>query len=213
METLLTKYILLMRFLVLDDHPIALKSICQTVSEVQPDAEVIGVDTADKAKKAIQELNIDYAICDLQLEKNKNLEIPNFCRAEQIPYMVFSSHSNALLLKELHSLRALCVVNKSESHEVLKEGIRSLINKKNFLCPTNQKALSEIPNTKEIRQITFTKKQQEILDLLKQGRDQNEIADILHVSPVTIRNHLAILRNNNDCQTTQEVLIRYLFWE
>ena len=77
----------------------------------------------------------------------------------------------------------------------------------------NQKALSEIPNTKEIRQIKFTKKQQEILDLLKQGRDQNEIADILHVSPVTVRNHLAILRNNNDCQTTQEVLIRYLFWE
>ena len=108
-----------MKFLVLDDHPIALKSICQTVSEVQPDAEVIGVDTADKAKKAIQELNIDYAICDLQLEYFYNLAFPTFCRVSHIPYILFSSHSNSLFLNVLHSFPSLFFLNTSESYEVL----------------------------------------------------------------------------------------------
>lgn len=204
---------LLMKFLLLEDHPFALQSLENAVKFIAPDAELYSFNTVETASKAIESMSFDFAICDMQIQSGKSLILPNICFVERVPYMVFSSHSNKQLIASLNKLKVLVMVNKSSSTEELHEGIRSLLNRKKFYCSINQSLVDDTSEFVETPRLSLTEMQKKVLSLLEQGYEAHEIATHLKIVPRTVINHLAIIRNNNLCTSTPELLRRYRFWE
>jgi DNA-binding NarL/FixJ family response regulator len=202
-----------MRILLLDDHPFALDHIKQAVKLIVPESELHCFNNVAAAGKALHSVRFDYVICDLQIVTGKNLEIPTYCKIEKIPFMVFSSHCNNDLLKALIKLNVCSYVNKASSTEDLLEGIRSMLSGKKYLCSENRSILNSPSDEKEIKKLVLTKMQSRILDLLDKGYDQKQISEKLFITKRTVQNHLAIIRNNNDLGTTNELLRSYKFWE
>jgi len=212
-ETSLTKFQLPMKFLLLDDHPFALKSLEDAVRSIVPNAEIYSYSTVEDASNALAQSTFNFVICDMQIQSGKSLDVPLYCYRERVPFMVFSSHSNKQLISDLNQLRITCMINKSSPTEELHEGIRNLLNCKKYYCSINQSFIDDTSEFIETPRLSLTPVQRKILSLLGQGYDVDKIAELMHIVPRTVINHLAIIRNNNLCSSTPELLRRYRFWE
>jgi DNA-binding NarL/FixJ family response regulator len=60
-----------------------------------------------------------------------------------------------------------------------------------------------------VRHLKFTRRQVEILELLIKGHQDKQIAQLLGVSPNTIKNTLSILRIKADCSNRVELAMFY----
>lgn len=202
-----------MTILLLDDHPFARNHLKQAVEYIVPDAEIHCFENTASAALALNDTKFHYVICDLQIVTGKNLEIPEYCAIEKIPFMVFSSHCNHDLITVLNNLNVKSFVNKSSPVEELHEGIRALLARKKYICSTNQTIANTQADDKEIPILVLTKSQSLVLSLLDKGYDQQQISEKLFITKRTVQNHLAIIRNNNGMTSTNDLLRSYRFWE
>jgi DNA-binding NarL/FixJ family response regulator len=68
-----------MNILILDDHPIILNSLEESLKSIVPNANVLCTTNIDDANKIISNNQINYAICDVQIVTGKSTLIPSIC--------------------------------------------------------------------------------------------------------------------------------------
>lgn len=201
-----------MKIVILDDHPLVINLLEKDICEILPKAEIISFTSVEPASNYIKSNNIDYAICDLQIVSGKSLVIPNLCMEKKIPYMVFSSLINKMVVDKLKTLKMLVYVSKVAEMEEILQGLNALFDNHEFFCSTISAIYKEDNQPLATEPIIATPMQTKILKLLKEGVPQIEVSKVLSITPRTVYNHLAILRDKNDCKTTTEVVRRYSFW-
>jgi DNA-binding NarL/FixJ family response regulator len=201
-----------MKIVILDDHPLITQALSQEIQLLLPDSLIFTFHTISKCKEFIESELVDYLICDLHIVMEKSLEIPQICYKLKIPYMVFSSHTNKVLLEKLNKLEIYVYVSKASSPRDLKSGLLSLFNRQKFFCPIIHELHKKPGIEIATEPIVATKTQKIILSLLAQGMSQSQVADRLNIAERTLINHLSILRDINDCYSTTELLRRYNFW-
>lgn len=202
-----------MRILILDDHPVIADSISQYLTSILPKAEIFNISSVQSAQKTLLNNIIDFVICDLELNQGANLVIPEHCHQDKIPFMVFSSHVNKILVQQLLKLRVKCYVSKTSGVDAMKIGLDNLLMKKNYYCPLVSLTMSSDEEIKETDRLTLSNPQKKILDLLSKGFTRTEIATKLCKSKTTINNHLAMAREKNGCHSTDELIRRNKFWD
>ena len=202
-----------MRILIIDDHPAIHRFLEQTLNEVVSACELTITSTVNEAARAIEDLDVDFAVCDLQIVTGKSLVIPALCSEKEIPFMVYSSHVNLDLVESLDKLGVSCYVSKSSSYEEFVDGVRALIGGGSFFCSVVKKTRREDRKDLPLPRLNFSKKQGQVLSLLASGFTQQEVSEKLFISERTVQNHLSMLRDSNKCSSTTELLRRYTFWE
>jgi DNA-binding NarL/FixJ family response regulator len=163
------------------------------------------------AFEILQSESIDRVVCDLQIKTCKSLDIPKYCSRFNIPFLVFSSHLNHTIIRQLEILNMLGYVSKASSIDELKDGLLCLIENKNYYCSIVESEAFEI-GKEEIPKLTITPAERRVLKAMKTGKPIEELAQMLRLSITTIQNHKARISDRNNCKIN-EVLIRYLFWE
>lgn len=200
-----------MNIIILDDHPLILNALRSEIKSILPEAIIKTFTTIDDTKKYIRTQSVNYVICDLQIVSGKSILIPELCFRQNIPYMVYSSHTNKTIYQKLNELGLKIYVSKSSSPKELKSGILALLNEQKYFCSN----VSEIINSDDneiIKPLKISKTQMKILTLLNDGLTQTEVATKMKIAERTVINHLAILRNNNNCNSTVELVHRFKFW-
>jgi DNA-binding NarL/FixJ family response regulator len=204
----------MIRFLLLDDHPALLEFVSLRLQRLDEEWESVVCSTQEEAIAALKTKKIDRALLDLQLDKDKSLEIPQCCDALNIPFGIYTSYLHPAIFAQLKDLNPLVYVVKSAPLVELDNGLRALANGDSFACARTQKCRKEMElsgTTKKGYPLKVTDAEKRVLISYMQGMTTNEIACQLDLTPVTVQNHKARMVQRNGA-SLQELIQRYLFW-
>lgn len=180
-------------FLVVEDHPLYRDALELMIRHSFPDSEVLGVESAADAKKALNEGVFDLLILDLELEDRPGLDILEDCKCLEKPplVLVVSGHTRTDYVTRVLRLGATGYVSKSAAKSELAEAIRSVVNGKLFLSRDVAEAVahSTILNRNAPAHTILSNRELEVFLLLARGLQPKEIAQRLNLSVRTVAVH------------------------
>lgn len=201
----------MMKILLLDDHPLIIDFIAEQIRKIDSDVLVMTSIAVEQALDILSTHKIDRVVCDLQIKSGKSVAVPEYCAKHNIPFMVFSSYVNNSLIHTLKSLNVNCYVSKGTETQHLITALKKLINAEYFLCPEvvkEQHILSESDTPRPI----LSKAEIKVLNAYKAGLKTEEVAKLLNIQTVTVRNHRARAQERNLCGF-QELIRRFNYWD
>lgn len=203
-----------MKVLILDDHQAIRELTKQYVLEILPTVEFVEASNIQEAKAALDEhMKFDYAICDLELKAGCSTEFPELCQHNRIPFMVYSSHVNLDLINVLEKLRVKAYVSKTSGVACLRKGLEALFKGHRYYCPLVAGTKESKEEYKEVTRLHLTPGQKKIMQVLSKGFNREEATGMLNIKRTTLNNQVARARESNDCESFEELLRRYRFWD
>ena len=203
-----------MRVVILDDHHAILLFVKEKVLEMMPSADIHLCSSIHEAKMAIEELvPSSFVICDVEINSGCSNVIPELCNGLNVPCMVYSSHVDKVLLKELKKCGVQVYVSKLSRLESLQRGIEAMVEGVEYHCPLVMVTIESKERFKETEKLKLTEGQIRVLEVMLKGYNRVTAADLLHISRITLNNHIARAREMNDCENFEELLRRFRYWD
>jgi NarL family two-component system response regulator LiaR len=188
------------RVMVVDDHPVVRRGIKSLLSE-EEDIQIVG--EAENGKDALQKLKSlkpDVILMDLVMPEMNGIEAIEKITAFYPDMRILVMTSFAADDKVFPSIKAgaLGYLLKDSDPEDLIRMIRQVYRGELSIHPTiARKVIQELnrPAKEPLTPSPITEREEEILQLLAQGLENNEIAEQLVVREATVRTHVSnILR-------------------
>lgn len=197
------------RVLLGDDHTLVLGGIRMLL---ESDYQVVG--TADNGKTLVAEalrLKPDIVVLDISMPILNGIdaahEIKKYLPATKLVFL--SMHSNAVYLRKALETGASAYVLKSGASEELLQAIEAAKKGFSYLSPgfgqsvlENMGTASDKPNRSVVE---MTSRQRQILQLVAEGKQNKEIADILCLSVKTVEFHRGRLMAKLGAHTVAEL--------
>jgi len=201
-----------MKLLLLEDHEAIRETVIRYIHEINPNIDVVEADNVEDADQAIKKTKITYAICDLELTVGCNINPIEALYRERIPYMVYSSHVNKSLIKELEAKKVRCYVSKQSDMKEFRMGLQALFNDTRHYCPIVMKTQHSNVGWEETGRLRLSKSEKKVVELLSKGQTREEVAGNLKLELTTVNNHVFRAREANNCSNVSELIRRYRFW-
>lgn len=196
-----------MKILIVDDHP-AMRFAVGALLGSSEDMELVGeADNAEEALRQAQENSPDLAIVDLQLKgEGSGIELCREMKSLPDPpkVLVYTAHNtrehaHAALLSGADGF-----LHKSLDYEELPDVVRRT-------CASERPWLLGIEEEEAGRQLqadsksALTTREKEVLDLIRIGRTNAEIAAELSVSLSTIKTHVGHILRKTERESRREL--------
>lgn len=200
-----------MKILLVDDHQMfldGLQSILMTSDLVH---NVECVNDGENAFKKLIGSDFDVALIDLRLpvlDGFRLLEAANEA-ACLVPIIVVTASKAPEDIRRAKELGALSFISKASSSAQILDTISRVLNGE-LVFPSENPALNNM--TGELQSVDWadkhnlTKRQLEVIRLIKQGLSNQEIADHLFVSLATVKSHLSTIFKTLDAKSRTEVI-------
>lgn len=182
--------------MIADDHSLIREGLKQLL-ELEGDFQVIaeacdGIDCMDKLKEQIP----DVLLLDINMPRMNGLEVLQKIKDEKIDVkiLVLTVHNEVeYLLKAVDIGINGYLLKDSESSE-LKKAILSVVDGEDYIQPSlipvlNAKMIDRDMDSEKIEKLT--KRELEVLKLLAVGMYNKGVADELHISERTVKNHVS----------------------
>jgi NarL family two-component system response regulator LiaR len=184
------------RVLIVDDHAIVRKGL-RAVLRTMPDIEVVG--EAANGREAVVEVEKhrpDVVLMDLMMPEMDGIEATRQIKARQpeVRILVLTTFAGEDKIFPAIKAGALGYHLKDSSPEALVQAIEQVYRGESALHPIiARRVLQEIsePQSRPPTQDPLTPRELQVLRLVAQGRDNQEIADILVISETTVRTHVS----------------------
>ncbi|HEY9702029.1 MAG TPA: response regulator transcription factor, partial [Allocoleopsis sp.] len=173
----------------------------------------------ESALEIIKSTSIDVVILDIGLPGIiSGIELCQKIKENypKIPVLVLTSHSDTTLINQLIAVGVQGYCIKGISAEILVLALRSVMAGASWwdqTCTAEIRAVfdSQLPVKSDFNQSInnpLTSREQEILSLIVQGKNNQEIANILYISAGTVRVHVhAILQKLEVRDRTQAAIL------
>ncbi|CCE10790.1 putative two-component transcriptional regulator, LuxR family [Bradyrhizobium sp. STM 3843] len=190
------------RFLIIDDHPLFREALGNAVRLAHPQAEIFeAVSIADALHVLASDPGIDLALLDLTLPDAAGFAGFLRLRAShpRLPVAIVSSDEDQNIVREALSLGAAGYLPKSTSKRELTSSIERVLSgsisvPKDFV-PTAERDGDRSARALQARLEQLTPQQLRVLDLIRRGYQNREIATELRLAESTIKAHITeILR-------------------
>ena len=182
--------------MITDDHSLIREGLKQLL-ELEGDFQVIaeacdGIDCMEKLKEQIP----DVLLLDINMPRMNGLEVLQKIKDEKIDIkiLVLTVHNEVeYLLKAVDIGINGYLLKDSESSE-LKKAILSVVDGEDYIQPSlipvlNAKMIDRDMDSEKIEKLT--KRELEVLKLLAVGMYNKGVADELHISERTVKNHVS----------------------
>lgn len=202
------------RFLIIDDHPLFREALHSAVQMTYPDADTVEARTVTEALELLEGPRpFDLALLDLNIPGVQGFEglLQLRTRYPRLPIVVVSGHEEPKIISEALSYGAAGFIPKSVRKADLADAIRSVMEGAVYV-PENyggQAPDAESADRAEMvrRLATLTPQQLRVLQMLRQGLLNKQIAYELQVGETTVKAHVSeILRKLNVYSRTQAVI-------
>lgn len=193
------------RIVVADDHPLFRAALRSAVDKAAPGAEVVECASLAEAKAAMVAGAVDLLLLDLKLSDSEGMAGLAAVRAEQptVPVAVVSASEDAPVVRHALGLGAAGFIPKSSSLPQMVEAIAAILAGDSW-APDVPEADDDLAR----RVASLTPSQLRILEGLKAGRLNKQIAFDLGVSEATIKAHLtSVFRKLGVHNRTQAVIL------
>lgn len=204
------------RVLVVDDHTIVREGVCTLLSAYE-DIEVVGeaVNGLEAVAK-VGELHPDIALMDVSMPELNGLEATRLIKKDfpQTQIVALTVHGGAEYFFRILSAGASGYLMKGVSSAELVSALRAVHQGGVYLDPSlaGQLVQSHLQRVKGGGEWTgydsLTPREREVLKLLGEGRTNQEIADILVLSPNTVQTHRSRIMDKLGLQSRTQ-LIKY----
>lgn len=178
-----------------DDHPIVRQGLRQII-ENQPDLNVMGeASDGEKTLAIIKELKPDILILDIDMPKMDGLEVLRLMRQQNIlcDVILLTFHKNEDFFNEAVELGAKGYVLKDGAVNEIVESIRTVANGQNYVSQSLTSFLfkkvwkKRESKSSDLEKLTPTER--EILKLIAEYYTNNQIAEKLSISLLTVKTH------------------------
>ena len=202
------------KILIVDDHPMFREALSSAVKCALRDAEVFEAGSIEAAREALREkAGIEIVLLDLSLPGTAGFEGLMLLRSSfpRIPIMIVSGLDDPRIVHESIRLGASGFVPKSVDKTTLAEGLSEVLSGSVFVPDELAQALTPCGLTAATaiadRVAELTPAQMRVLQLLRHGHLNKQIAHELGVSETTVKAHVSeILRKLNVVSRTQAVI-------
>jgi DNA-binding NarL/FixJ family response regulator len=193
------------RIVVADDHPLFRAALRSAVDKAAPGAQVVECASLVEARAAMVAGPVDLLLLDLKLSDSEGMAGLAAVRAEQptVPVAVVSASEDAPVVRHALGLGAAGFIPKSSSLPQMVEAIAAILAGDSW-APDVPEADDDLAG----RVASLTPSQLRILEGLKAGRLNKQIAFDLGVSEATIKAHLtSVFRKLGVHNRTQAVIL------
>ena len=190
------EFYMAVKVMITDDHSLIREGLKQLL-ELEGDFQVIaeacdGIDCMEKLKEQIP----DVLLLDINMPRMNGLEVLQNIKDEKIDVkiLVLTVHNEVeYLLKAVDIGINGYLLKDSESSE-LKKAILSVVDGEDYIQPSlipvlNAKMIDRDMDSEKIEKLT--KRELEVLKLLAVGMYNKGVADELHISERTVKNHVS----------------------
>lgn len=194
-----------MKILLLEDHPMMIKSITQSISNV-PEFELAGsFSTIKEVQNYIsnvqeKEENL-LAILDLQIGSVYSFDLINELSRKGIICAVYSMYSQAPFVVKAFQNGAKGYIFKTFSEEKFIETLKLLAQGQTFIPPEIAAAFTRTTGIFA----SLTKKEQQVAELVTRNYSNKEICNEMNISKRTTENYLARLYDKTGCSSRLEL--------
>jgi NarL family two-component system response regulator LiaR len=184
------------RVLVVDDHGIVRRGI-QALLATEEGIEVVGeAEDGGQALERIRELRPDVILLDLLMPRMDGIQVTEQVMAEDPQARILVLTSFAADDKVFPAIKAgaLGYLLKDTGPEALVRAIRQVHRGESSLSPAvARKVLQELsrPSDRPPTAEPLTEREVEVLQVVAQGRSNQEIAEELVISEATVRTHVS----------------------
>jgi DNA-binding NarL/FixJ family response regulator len=201
------------RFLIIDDHPLFREALQSAISLAFADASAVEARSINEALSALSENPaFDLALLDLNMPGTKGFEGLLELRTQhpRLPVVVVSGHEEARIITEALSYGVAGFIPKSAKKAELAAAITEVMNGSvhvphGYDAPQNGNHDTKSELIAKIA--SLTPQQVRVLQMIKQGLLNKQIAYELKVGETTIKAHVSeILRKLNVFSRTQAVI-------
>jgi two-component system response regulator DesR len=197
------------RVAVVDDHPhvaIALRALLDETTDIRLVAESRrGSDVAALVRRSLP----DVLLLDLFIEPDFDaLAVARRLRADfpDLKICLLSAYVEPSLVRDLLQAGVHGYILKDDDYVSRIDAIvRDLADGRLYLSPQAYEALAQATRAEEVEQ-PLTEREIEILRLARRGLPNPQIAQALHISPGTVRNHLSAVYRKLGVHSRHEAL-------
>jgi DNA-binding NarL/FixJ family response regulator len=189
---------LVARVVVADDHAVVRHGV-RSILAAEPDFEVVA-DVADGAEAVATALRLapDLVVLDVSMPRLTGLQAAAELarRAPGVRLLMLSMHDDEQYLFEALRAGASGYVLKSAVDRDLVEACRATLRGESFLYPDAAAALvkdrlARVAAGEQVSEDPLTAREAEVLKLIAEAHTNQQIAELLVISPKTVENHRA----------------------
>ncbi len=205
-----------MRVLVVDDHAIVREGVCLLL-KTYPDIEVVGEATdGDEAVEKVRELHPNIVLMDITMPRVSGLEATRLIKQEfsDVQVLALTVHGGAEYFFRILSAGASGYILKGAASSELITALRALHQGGVYLHPSvagklvNGYLRGLKSGEDRVAYDGLTEREREVLKLIGEGRTNQEIADMLFLSPNTVQTHRSRIMDKLGLHSRAE-LVKY----
>jgi DNA-binding NarL/FixJ family response regulator len=173
--------------LIVEDHPVVVEGMMSLINE-SDFASVLGTASSGaECMKWLENTKPDVILLDINLPDISGVELCRKIKAiyPSLKILVLTAYKERTFVTQMLENGAHGYVLKNAMADEILEGISEVAQGNNFLCEEvdimMKKHLSE--------DILLTRREKEVLKLIAEGYINNEIAEKLFISPLTVDSH------------------------
>jgi DNA-binding NarL/FixJ family response regulator len=202
-------------FLIIDDHPLFREAMQLAIRSVYPNSEIHEATEIAAATEMISSLRrgYDVALLDLSMPGTVGFDGVLLMRTQfpRLPILIVSGLDDPRVIREAMSYGISGFVSKSAKKSELAKALKTVVEGSVYLPEWYERSpQGKQPADNEqliARLSTLTKQQIRVLQMLRQGKLNKQIAYELDVGETTIKAHVGeILRKLNVVSRTQAVI-------
>ncbi|HEX8997270.1 MAG TPA: response regulator transcription factor [Ktedonobacterales bacterium] len=204
------------RVLLADDHTI-LRAGLRMMLDAQPDIEVVG--EASDGKQALaeaQRLQPDVVLMDITMPEMNGIEATRQVKRalESTRVLILTMHENEEYLFQVLRAGASGYILKEAAGTELITAIRVVFSGRFYMSPSAQSMmvgdyLQRVRSGEERDSYSaLTEREREILKLVAEGHTNNQIAELLFISPKTVDTHRTHIMDKLNLHSRAE-LVKY----
>ena len=196
------------RILLADDH----KFITDSLKNIlEPTYKIVGiVEDGQMLIKEAARLLPDVIIVDISMPKLNGLDAIRQIQKEDIDIktIFLTMHPDVIYAANALNAGALGYVLKHSAHTELLEAVKKVLLGEIFVTEKIAEELEGLPSSRRDPARKLSPRQQEVVQLLAEGKSAKEIADILCISPRTVEFHKYRIMQERGISTSAE-LVQY----
>lgn len=197
--------------LIVDDHPLFIEALEQVIQATFPDAAVSKASSIEMARGVLDKENrVELVLLDLSMPGTRGLEgvIELRRRYPKLPIVVVSALEDPRIISEVMQCGAAGFISKSTRGGDLSRALQDVM-EGSVVLPKGYQPPAEVSPSSDLaaRIATLTPQQVRVLQMLRQGLLNKQIAFELDVGETTIKAHVSeILRKLKVNSRTQAVI-------
>jgi two-component system, NarL family, nitrate/nitrite response regulator NarL len=184
------------RVVVADDHPVYRQGIIDVIKR-RPDLELVGeAGDGREALELITRESPEVALLDMRMPHLDGLRVLNAVRRDgsETKVIFLSAQYTSESVYAALGAGASGFLSKEAGPREVAEAIASVFRGSTVLGPQIQEVLAEeVRRRSSTDRPVLTKREAEVLKFIAQGKSAPDIAAELHLSPTTVKTHLASL--------------------